>query len=113
MSPTDPPEHPAAAPQPPGLREASLGLLEFHMVRERLAARTTFAPAMELALGLTPSYEYAQVARWQEETAEARRILESVGGIGLGGATDVRQALQRAALGGALTGEELRMWAPP
>ena len=108
MSPTDPPEHPAAAPQPPGLREASLGLLEFHMVRERLAARTTFAPAMELALGLTPSYEYAQVARWQEETAEARRILESVGGIDLGGATDVRQALQRAALGGALTGEELR-----
>ena len=99
----------STAPQgPEALRERSLHLLEFHLVREKLAGYTTFYPARELAFSLMPSYEPSQVARRQQETTEARRFLETGSSIDLAEAKDLRQALQRAALGGTLTGEELR-----
>ena len=98
----DPARHPA------DLRDASLRLLEFHLVRQRLEGYTTFAPAGELALGLTPAYEVREAARRQEETAEARLFLERGSTMPIGEATDLRPALQRAGLGGILTGEELR-----
>ena len=99
----------STAPQgPEALRERSLHLLEFHLVREKLAGYTTFYPATELAFSLMPSYEPSQVARRQQETTEARRFLETGSSIDLAEAKDLRQALQRAALGGTLTGEELR-----
>ncbi len=90
------------------IQERSLHLLEYHLVREKLAGYTTFYPARELALSLMPSYEPSQVARMQQETTEARRFLEAGSSIDLAEAKDLRQALGRAALGGILTGEELR-----
>ena len=69
---------------------------------------TTFPPARELAFGLAPSYELAEVARRQEETTEARRLLGGGSSLELSEARDLGEALQRASLGGALTGEELR-----
>ena len=99
---------PTAARESEALRERSLHLLEYHLVREKLAGYTTFHPARELALSLMPSYEPSQVARRQQETTEARRFLEAGSFIDLAEAKDLRQALGRAALGGILTGEELR-----
>ena len=99
---------PTAPHGPEALRERSLHLLEFHLVREKLAGYTTFYPARELAFSLMPSYEPSQIARRQQETTEARRFLETGSSIDLAEAKDLRQALQRAALGGTLTGEELR-----
>ena len=89
-------------------REDSLWLLEFQVVRGKLAGYTTFAPAKDLALELLPSYPIEAVFAAQRETAEARRLLERGATIDLTGARDLRQPFQRAALGGVLTGEELR-----
>ena len=89
------------------LREASLRMLEFHLVLDRLAGYATFPPARELALALEPSQDPAEVVRRQEETLEARRVFESAIDLPLGDARDIRGALQRALLGGVLTGEEL------
>ena len=83
-------------------------LLEFQRVREKLAAHTTFPLAKELALGLMPSYEPGNVARRQEGTTEARRFLRANYTLDMSEARDLRHALDRAALGGVLTGEELR-----
>ena len=90
------------------LRGESLEILEFHLVRERLAAHTTFPPARELALSLEPSYQSTQVAARQQETTEARRYVERGSSLDLAEAGDLRDVLQRASLGGVLTGEELR-----
>ena len=83
-------------------------MLEFDLVRERLARYTSYSPAMELAHSLVPSYDSAEVSRRQEETLEARRFLDDGRVPDLAEARDLRGPLQRAALGGVLTGEELR-----
>ena len=90
------------------LREASLHLLEFDQVRERVARYASFPPAREMALQLAPVYDPAEVAQRQTDTAEARLFLQSGGALDLTGAKDLTLPLQRAALGGTLTGEELR-----
>ena len=90
------------------LVEDSLRLLEFHLVRDRLGVYATFPPAKELALELVPSYDRTEVGQRQAETTEARRFLERGFNIDLSEAKDLRQALQRAALGGVLSGVELR-----
>ena len=102
---SDPPE---GSQHPTDLREDSMRLLEFHLVMERLAGYIAFTPARELALELVPSYEPAEVAFRQQETTEARLFLQAGSTLGLGEAKDLRQSLQRASLGGTLTGEELR-----
>ena len=92
----------------PDLQEESLRVLEFHLVRERLAGYTSFAPAREMALQLAPAYRAEEVSSRHQETAEARRLLEGGVHLDMGEAGDLRPSLQRAALGGVLTGEELR-----
>ena len=93
---------------PPDPARDSMRSLEFHLVRERLGSYTAFLPAKELALDLEPSLDMEEVIRRQGETAEAQRFLEEGSTIDLAEARDLRQALTRAALGGILTGEELR-----
>ncbi len=90
------------------LREASLSLLEFVLVREKLATHTSFALANEQALALTPSYDLTEVTHRQQETSEAFRFIEAGSELNLSRAFDLRQPLQRASLGGTLSGEELR-----
>ena len=94
--------------QAPDLREASLHLLEFDQVRERVARYASFPPAREMALQLAPVYDPAEVAQRQTDTAEARLFLQSGGALDLTGAKDLTLPLQRVARGGMLTGEELR-----
>ncbi|MBI4305432.1 MAG: endonuclease MutS2 [Chloroflexi bacterium] len=89
------------------LRLKAEELLEFPKVRDLLAGRTHFFLAREMAANLHPAFDREVVERRQEETSEARLLLESKGDIGLGGMPDPRAALSRAALGGSLSGEEL------
>ena len=102
------PMSPGDIPSPTDLREEALRLLEFDLVREQLARYTTYSPAMELARRLAPSYDAADVLRRQEETLEGRRFLDGGLVLDLEEAKDLRDPLQRAALGGVLAGEELR-----
>ena len=96
------------AGQPVALSARSLELLEFPAVLSQLGGHTSFALGREAALGLTPSSNHDDVARRQQETAEARLFIESSGVMDIGEASDVRLEAQRAAKEGILTGLELR-----
>jgi DNA mismatch repair protein MutS2 len=82
--------------------ERSLELLEFHLIRERLAAATSFGPSRRLADALVPSADRVIVARWLDETDQARALLSERPGVGIGAAHDVGPWIERAARGGRL-----------
>jgi DNA mismatch repair protein MutS2 len=90
-----------------GMDEKALQTLEFDKVLARLATMTAFAPSRELALALRPADDLAEAVRRQRMTAEARRLLRNRTNMSIGGARDVRDAVERAALGGVLDPSEL------
>ena len=79
-----------------------MGLLEFPLVRERLAAHTSFPPGRRLAEALEPSAEPVIVARGLDETDQARGLLSERPGVGVGGAHDIGPWIDRASRGGRL-----------
>ena len=82
-------------------------LLEFDRVREMLAAEARFYMSREIVRESKPMRHPEDVARLQDETAEAVHLLDSKGDIGLAGMRDPRDPLKRAMLGGVLNGSEL------
>ncbi|HEX2755999.1 MAG TPA: hypothetical protein VHM48_11075, partial [Candidatus Limnocylindrales bacterium] len=80
----------------------SIGLLEFPLVRERLAEKTSFAPSRRLAEALLPESDPVLVARGLDETDQARSLLSERPGVGIGAARDIGPAVERAARGGRL-----------
>ncbi|MBI2763433.1 MAG: hypothetical protein HYX54_06760 [Chloroflexi bacterium] len=82
--------------------ERSQTLLEFPLVRARLADHTSFDPGRRLAEALVPSHEPVLVARALNETDEARALLEERPGVGVGGAHDIGPSIDRASRGGRL-----------
>jgi DNA mismatch repair protein MutS2 len=82
--------------------ERSLAILEFPLVRERLAAATSFAPGRRLAETLEPSNDRVLVARGLDETEQARSLLIERPGVGIGAAHDIGPSVERAARGGRL-----------
>ena len=89
------------------LRQRSLELLEFPRIREALAAHATLPISRELALRLEPLYDTEGVAHRQQETAEARLVIEHVESVSLSTNRDVRPLLDQVAKGGYLIGQEL------
>ena len=90
----------------------SIEILEFPLVRARLAERTAFAPSRRLAETLAPESEAVLVARGLDETDEARGLLEERPGVGIAGARDIGPAIDRAARGGRLDAQQfLDVWA--
>jgi DNA mismatch repair protein MutS2 len=85
----------------------SRSLLEYPMVRARLADYTAFPPSRRLAEALEPSPEPVIVARALDETDEARELLSERPEVGIGGARDITAAVGRAARGGRLDTAEL------
>ena len=82
-------------------------LLEFDRVRDMLAAEARFYMSREVVRESRPMRHPDDVARLQDETAEAVHLLNSKGDIGLAGMRDPRDPLRRAMLGGMLNGSEL------
>ena len=80
----------------------SIALLEFPLVRERLAAATGFPPGRRLAEALLPSPDPVLVQIALEETSQVRALLAERPGAGIGGAHDIGPAVDRAARGGRL-----------
>lgn len=87
--------------------EHALRVLEFDKVLARLAQHTAFSGGRALALALQPSGDYAEVVERQRVLAEAVRLREIGISLNLNRAVDVRPALEKARLGGALDGQEL------
>jgi DNA mismatch repair protein MutS2 len=84
----------------------SQALLEFPLVRERLAEATAFPPSRRLAEALEPSSDPVIVARQLDETDQARALLSDRPGVGVGGAHDIAPLIERAARGGRLEPEQ-------
>ncbi|HEY6057893.1 MAG TPA: endonuclease MutS2, partial [Candidatus Limnocylindrales bacterium] len=93
----------AAAARPEGLMDGrSLAILEFPLVRERLANATAFPPGRRLAEALTPASDPVIVIRGLDETDQVRTLLAERPGVGIGGAKDIEAWIGRAARGGRL-----------
>jgi len=87
--------------------ERSQQILEFPLIRERLAAQTAFTPSRRLAESLTPSSEPLVVKRLLDETDEGRDLLARRPDLGVGGARDIGPLSLRARRGGRLAGTDL------
>jgi DNA mismatch repair protein MutS2 len=84
----------------------SLQVLEYPKIRERLKSFCDFSASMELALALEPTDSYDLALARLAETTEARRLF-SVAEVGIGGAHDIRPAVDLAARGGVLDPQQL------
>jgi len=84
----------------------SLQVLEYPKIRERLKSFCDFSASMELALALEPTDSFDLALARLAETTEARRLL-SVQDISIGGAHDIRRAVDLAARGGTLDPQQL------
>jgi len=90
----------------------SIEILEFPLVRARLAERTSFGPSRRLAEALLPQSDHVLVTRALDETDEARALLEERPGVGIMGARDIGPAIERAVRGGRLEAQQfLDVWA--
>ncbi len=100
---------PDADPAAPGTAAdgGTLRALEFGAIIEMLAGLTAFAPSRELAEALLPMSDAVLVGLLQDETDEAARLLDEQAQATIGGARDLRLALERARRGGRLTAQEL------
>lgn len=85
----------------------ALRLLEFDKVTQRLAAAAATALGQSRARELCPTTELAEARHRQTETSQARRFLELGRTPPFGGIGDVRDILQRAAIGSMLEPRQL------
>ncbi len=76
--------------------------LEFNKIRTQLASHASFGASDELARALTPSTDIGEIKTWQQETTEARALLDQQPGLGIGGAREVRPFAQAARIGALL-----------
>ena len=87
--------------------DGTLRALEFAAIVEQLAGLTAFPPSRELAEAALPLADAAHVGLLHDQTDEATRLLEEQSQATIGGARDVRGALERARRGGRLTPADL------
>ncbi len=85
----------------------TLRALEFGTIVEELAGHASFEPSRELALATQPVADETHVGLLQDQTDEADRLLTDQAQASIGGARDIRAALERAGRGGRLTPAEL------
>jgi DNA mismatch repair protein MutS2 len=84
----------------------TLSVLEYPKVLERLKTFCDFSASMELARSLEPTDSYDLALARLAETREARKLF-SIQDIGIGGAHDIRGAVDLAARGGVLDPQQL------
>jgi DNA mismatch repair protein MutS2 len=85
----------------------TLHTLEYQKVLERLASYCAFAASIEKAQKLQPTNNIDEANRRLAETSEAVQMLVTRPDLTIGGARDVRQAVDLAAHGGILTPTDL------
>jgi DNA mismatch repair protein MutS2 len=85
----------------------TLRALEFAAIVDQLAVLTAFQPSRDLALATLPAADPILVGLWQDQTDEAAQLLDEQAQAGIGGARDIRAALERARRGGRLAAPDL------
>ncbi len=89
------------------VNQKAIELLEFDQVRARLASFCGFSASKELAAALEPTPDASLVRHRLALTTEAVRVLDLSPNLSVGGARDVRPAVERARRGGLLDASEL------
>ncbi|MBI2845588.1 MAG: endonuclease MutS2 [Chloroflexi bacterium] len=89
------------------MNKHSLQVLDFNQVLLQLASHTSTPLGKSLGLRLRPTSHEEEVKRRQQETSEARALLQSKSAPSLGGITDLTPHLKRARIGSTLTPQEL------
>jgi DNA mismatch repair protein MutS2 len=84
----------------------TLSILEYPKILERLAANCAFSASADLARKLQPSTHLDEIQRLQAETSEARRLLVAAD-ASIGGAHDVRPAVELARRGGVIEPQDM------
>src|SRR5258707_128860 len=74
------------------MNEKSAQVLELLKILERLAQHSDFSAGADLIRQLRPTTDPREAIEWQQETTEARALLEVKSEFTLGGAPDVRAA---------------------
>jgi hypothetical protein len=87
--------------------EKTLLTLEYPKILERLASYTAFSASAELARALHPVAKLEEALRMQKTTSEARQLLSTNAEASVGGSTDIRPLVERAARRGVLDPAEL------
>ena len=82
--------------------QKSLTTLELPKILDRLAAFCAFSGGADLARRLAPATDIDVARRFQQETAEARKLLSVKTDVTIGGARDVRPLVANAAIGAVL-----------
>ncbi|MCC6445126.1 MAG: endonuclease MutS2 [Armatimonadetes bacterium] len=85
----------------------TLKTLEFDAIREMLQERVACELGAEQARLMEPVKDIGHIRHLQQETSEARHLLQSEGRIPLGGIQDIRPSLERARLAAMLSPQEL------
>jgi len=86
--------------------ERTIRILEFPKIRERLAGKTVSAAGRERAQTLLPAVDAHEVRSGLDETGEAMALMAGAE-VPLRGTSDIRDALQRAAIGSTLDPQDL------
>lgn len=81
--------------------------LELDLILEKLAAECSCDDAKDLARGLKPAGDMAEVEMLLQQTADAFSLLARFGGPSFSGLKNVNNSLHRAAAGGSLNPKEL------
>jgi DNA mismatch repair protein MutS2 len=89
------------------MNEKALRVLEYHKIIERLESKAVSPMGKLKASTLKPSASLNEIERALKETSEAQTMILRKSTLPLGGISDVRDSLKRAAMGGSLSIEEL------
>ncbi len=86
--------------------EKSFHTLEYDKVIKILAQYTSFSAGEDLARNFKPTDDIDEARTWQAETREALLLLDTRNDVTIGGARDVRQAVENALRGFTLLAED-------
>lgn len=89
------------------MNDRTLGTLEFPKILEQVQELASFSAGKEAIARLLPSSDLETCRQRVSQTTESRVLLEARPSTHLGGAHDIREAVQRASVGAVLTPREL------
>lgn len=89
------------------MNERSLRVLEWPKIKAQVAERASFSLGKELVENLTPALDIDVVREQLALTSEALALIWKHGEPPMGGASDIRSVISRAALGGILDESQL------
>ncbi|MBR1444762.1 MAG: endonuclease MutS2, partial [Firmicutes bacterium] len=89
------------------MNQKALHTLEFDKIRDKLTSHAATPMGKEEARALIPSDDFDTIVNAQKETSEAVSMILKKGLLSLGGLKDIRPSLQRTAVDGVLSIEEL------